>query len=81
MKQVQMVVSIKQTTEEGLLKGIPIGVHKISFPISRLAFVDTTGGVNTLGGSFTSSTVEQVISDGATVDGVSYYDISFLPYD
>jgi len=81
MSQVQFVAKITKATEEGLLKGIPIGVHKVSFPISRLAFVDTTGGVNTLGGSFTSSTAEQVITNGATVDGVSYYDISFLPYD
>ena len=80
MEQVQLVANIKKTTEEGLLQGIPAGVHKISFPITKLAFVDTTGGVNTLGGSFTSSTVEQVIKDGSTVDGVTYYDISFLPY-
>ena len=81
MKQVQFVANIKKTTEDGLLKGIPIGVHRISLPITKLAFVDTTGGVNTLGGSFTSSTVEQVVKDGATVDEVTYYDISFLPYD
>jgi len=81
MEQVQFIAKISQPATEGLLKDIPIGIHRISIPINKMAFVDTTGGVNTLGGSFTSSTVEQIITDGATIDGVSYFDISFIPYN
>ena len=79
--QVQFIAKVSQTATEGLLQDIPIGIHKISIPISKMAFVDTKGGVNTLGGYFTSSTVEQIITDGATIDGVSYFDIVILPYE
>jgi len=79
--QVQFIAKVSQPATEGLLQDIPIGIHKISIPISKMAFIDTKGGVNTLGGSFTSSTVEQIITDGVTIDGVSYFDIVILPYE
>ena len=69
---VTMNLVIEKEAVEGLFKGIPEGTHDVSFPLSNLGFYDWHDQV--LGGNFTADN-EQLITNGTTIDGVTYSNI------
>jgi len=75
MALVSMTVKVEKDVTEGLLKDIPIGYHKVTFPLNKLAFTDYTRGVWTLGGPFTADNT-QLIVNNAEIDSVTFDEIT-----
>jgi hypothetical protein len=75
MASVSMTVKVEKDVTEGLLKDIPIGYHKVTFPLDKLTFTDYTRGVWTLGGPFTKENITQIIVNNAEEDSVTFDNI------
>ena len=78
MASVTMTLRVHEEATEGLLKGIPSGVHKVTLPLSKLAFIDTTGGTYTLGGTFTKENFVQSVKEDEEHDFIHYSNIEII---
>lgn len=78
MASVSMTIQVDEDVTEGLLKDIPAGTHKVTFPLNKLAFVDNTRGVYTLGGPFTKDNEIQLVVDETEIDSIIFNDITIL---
>jgi len=72
MQMIEMEVTIKESPSEGILSGFPVGEGVFSIPINKLYFFDNTKDKITVGGSFTTSTKEQIITAGMWIDDIIY---------
>jgi hypothetical protein len=78
MASVSMTILVEEDVTEGLLKDIPIGHHKVTFPLNKLTFTDYTNGVWTLGGPFTNEKETQIVVDNAEIDSVTFNKITII---
>jgi hypothetical protein len=77
IQKLEMVVDSPEDIKEGALNGVPAGLHRITVPLNSIGWIDTKGGNITLGGSITEST-PQIITEGSTVDGVTFTSIKII---
>ena len=78
MASVSMTVKVHEDVSEGILKGVPKGLHKVTIPSEKLTFIDFKLGVYTLGGHFTTEQHNQIIVDGFTDDHVTITKITII---
>jgi len=78
MAEVTMVITVKEEVTEGILKDIPIGTHKVTLPLTKLTFIDTTGGSYTLGGNFSKENMVQVVTEDSEHNNIHYSNIQII---
>ena len=78
MASVSMTVEVHEDVPEGLFKGIPKGLHKVTIPSEKLTFIDFKLGVYTLGGTFTTEQHTEIVVDGFTNDHVTITNITII---
>ena len=78
MASVTMTLEVQEDVTEGLFKGIPKGLHKVTIPLQKLTFIDTTGGVCTLGGPFTKENETQIIGNGSFLGSCTITNITII---
>jgi len=69
---------ITEAPTEGLLSGFG-ETHKegiFTVPVNKLSFFDYHKGKITIGGSFTASTREQILTAGTVLDGITVVSIN-----
>ena len=71
---------ITKAPTEGLLSGFPEGTPSkegvFSVPLNKLSFFNYHKGEITIGGSFTASTGEQILTAGTVLDGITVVSIT-----
>ena len=67
---------ITKAPTEGLLSGFPAVEGILTVPLNKLSFFNYHKGEITIGGSFTASTGEQILTAGTVLDGITVVSIT-----
>lgn len=67
---------ITKAPTEGLLSGFKEAEGILTVPLNKLSFFNYHKGEITIGGSFTASTGEQILTAGTVLDGITVVSIT-----